>query len=98
MFFNGTKSFFNDKLDISLGFRMDDDSFTTNDNLFSTFSPRLSLTYEFIENWRISTTVGRYFKLPPYTILGFRDQNNRLSNQDVSYTKRSLCNWFTIHS
>ena len=87
LFFNGTKSFFNDKLDISLGFRMDDDSFTTNDNLFSTFSPRLSLTYEFIENWRISTTVGRYFKLPPYTILGFRDQNNRLSNQDVSYTQ-----------
>ena len=87
VFLNGTKSFFNNKLDVSLGFRMDDDSFTTEENLLSTFSPRLSLSYEFVENWRISSTIGRYFKLPPYTILGFRDNNGNLLNQDVQYTQ-----------
>ena len=87
VFLNGTKSFFNNKLDVTLGFRMDDDSFTTEENLLSTFSPRLSLSYEFVENWRISSTIGRYFKLPPYTILGFRDNNGNLLNQDVQYTQ-----------
>ena len=70
---NVTKSFFDEKLDVSFGFRLDDDTFTTSDNLLSTFSPRLSLSYEFKENWRLNGSVGRYFKLPPFTILGFRD-------------------------
>ncbi|MEM1336332.1 MAG: TonB-dependent receptor [Bacteroidota bacterium] len=86
-FSNLTRSFFDDKLDVSFGFRMDDDTFTEEDNLLSTFSPRLSLSYEFKENWRLNGSVGRYFKLPPYTILGFRDNNGTLVNQDVQYTQ-----------
>ncbi|MFD2563349.1 TonB-dependent receptor [Aquimarina rubra] len=86
LFANMTKSFFNDKLDLSFGFRMDDDNFTDEDNLLSTFSPRFSISYEFKENWRLNGSLGRYYKLPPYTILGFRDNNNILVNQDVNYT------------
>ncbi|GAA4275896.1 TonB-dependent receptor [Aquimarina mytili] len=86
LFANMTKSFFNDKLDLSFGFRVDDDTFTEEDNLLSTFSPRFSLSYEFKENWRLNGSLGRYYKLPPYTILGFRDNNNVLVNQDVDYT------------
>jgi outer membrane receptor for ferrienterochelin and colicin len=85
-FSNLTRSFFDNKLDISLGFRMDDDTFTTEDNLISTFSPRLSISYEFKENWRINGSAGRYFKLPPYTILGFRDNNSVLVNKNANYT------------
>ncbi len=87
LFFNGTKSFFDNKLDLSFGFRMDDDSFTANNDLLSTFSPRISLSYEFVEDWRIISTIGRYYKLPPYTILGFRNNNGDLTNQDVDYTQ-----------
>ncbi len=86
LFANMTKSFFNDKLDFSFGFRMDDDSFTEDNNILSTFSPRFSLSYEFKENWRLNGSLGRYYKLPPYTILGFRDNDNVLVNQDVDYT------------
>ena len=86
LFSNLTKSFFKDKLDLSFGFRMDDDTFTSEDNLLSTFSPRLSLSYEFINNWRINASVGRYYKLPPYTILGFRNNQGILLNRDVDYT------------
>ena len=86
-FTNATRSFFDEKFDISVGFRMDDDSFTTSSGLFSNFSPRLSLSYEFLEDWRISATTGRYFKIAPYTILGFRDSNGILSNKDSDYTQ-----------
>jgi len=85
-FSNVTRSFFNDKLDFSFGFRMDDDTFTTEDNLLSTFSPRLSLSYEFSEDWRLNGSVGRFYKLPPYTILGFRDNDDNLVNQNSNYT------------
>ena len=86
-FANATHSFFDNKLDVSLGFRMDDDSFTENETLLSTFSPRFSASYEFAEDWRLNGSVGRYFKLPPYTILGFRDANDELINQNVDYTQ-----------
>ncbi|GAA4273572.1 TonB-dependent receptor [Aquimarina gracilis] len=86
LFANATKSFFDDKLDLSFGFRIDDDTFTEDNNILSTFSPRLSLSYEFKENWRLNGSIGRYYKLPPYTILGFRDNDNVLVNKDVDYT------------
>ncbi|MGB1170108.1 MAG: TonB-dependent receptor [Flavobacteriaceae bacterium] len=87
LFVNATRSFFDDKFDISLGIRTDDDSFTSSSNLGSNISPRLSLSYEFQEDWRISATAGRYFKIVPYTILGFRNSNGKLSNQDSDYTQ-----------
>ena len=86
-FANATRSFFDEKFDVSVGFRIDDDSFTTSSGLVSNFSPRLSLSYEFLEDWRISATAGRYFKIAPYTILGFRDSNGILSNKDSDYTQ-----------
>ncbi len=87
VFANLTRSFLNDKLDVSFGFRMDDDSFTDEDNLFSTFSPRLSASYEFADNWRLNGSLGRYFKIPPYTILGFRNNEGALINQNSAYTQ-----------
>lgn len=66
---------------------MDDDSFTDEDNLLSTFSPRFSASYEFAEDWRINGSVGRYFKIPPYTILGFRNNEGSLINQNSQYTE-----------
>jgi len=52
LFANMSRSFFDNKLDISFGFRIDDDSFTQNENLFSNFSPRLSASHEFAPDWR----------------------------------------------
>lgn len=86
LFLNATRSFFDNTLDVSFGFRMDDDTFTNEDNLLSTFSPRLSVSYEFIEDWKINASVGRYYKIPPYTILGFRNNQNQLVNENVNYT------------
>lgn len=87
LFANATRSFLDNKLDVSFGFRLDDDSFTQRESLLSTFSPRASASYEFAKDWRINGSVGRYFKLPPYTILGFRNADNELINQNVDYTQ-----------
>lgn len=86
VFTNITRSFINNKLDISFGFRMDNDSFTENDNLFSTFSPRASVSYEFQKDWKVNASVGRYYKLPPYTILGYKNNLGQLVNKNVDYT------------
>jgi outer membrane receptor for ferrienterochelin and colicin len=82
-----TRSLLDGDLDLSFGFRMDDDSFTIGNDLFSTFSPRASLSFEFIDDWKINASAGRYFKIPPYTILGFRNLNDDLLNKDVNYTQ-----------
>ncbi len=85
-FANITKSFFKGKLDLSAGFRVDADTFTDT-NLFDTFSPRVSASYEFIDSWKLNASVGRYYKITPYTILGFRDQSGTLVNQNSDYTR-----------
>lgn len=87
IFGNATRSFADNKVDVSLGFRMDDDSFTTSETLLSTFSPRFSLSYEFTTDWRLNGSVGRYFKIPPYTILGFRNNEDALINRNAAYTQ-----------
>lgn len=85
LFTNFSNTFINNKLDVSFGFRMDDDNFL-NTNLFETFSPRLALSYKLDQTWRLSGTLGRYFKIPPYTILGFRNNSGALVNKNSNYT------------
>ncbi|MEM9896790.1 MAG: TonB-dependent receptor [Bacteroidota bacterium] len=88
--FNGqaSRSFLNERLSFSAGFRVDGNSFTTNGNeLYRTFSPRTSLSYKLDTrgNWTINGSVGRYYKIAPYTVLGFTDNNGQLANQDIDY-------------
>lgn len=84
-FANVSNTFLENKLDVSFGFRLDDDTFL-NTNVLETFSPRLALSYALDQTWRLSATVGRYFKIPPYTILGFRNNSGVLVNQNSKYT------------
>ncbi len=80
---------FNDKLDVSFGFRADANTFTTQKNqLLETFSPRLALSYALTEekDWKLNATVGKYFKIAPYTVLGFKDNAGNFANKDAKYT------------
>lgn len=89
LFIKGSRSFLDDRLDFSWGIRSDADSFLENSSLLDNLSPRMSLSYAITEDglWKFNASAGRYFKLPPYTMLGFRDQNNRLVNQSIQYTR-----------
>nr|WP_207955547.1 hypothetical protein [Segetibacter sp. 3557_3] len=35
----------------------------------------------------MNSSIGRYYKIPPYTILGFADNNGTLVNKNASYTR-----------
>ena len=81
-----SKRFFDNRLGLSTGIRTDMNSFTTEgNNGLKTLSPRIALSYVLADRWTLNASVGRYYKLAPYTILGFSDQNNRLVNQDSKY-------------
>lgn len=81
-----SKNVLNDRLLVSFGLRTDMNTFTTGgNNPLETASPRLSFAYSLSKKWDLTASVGRYFKLPPYTSLGFRDENDVLVNIDAEY-------------
>jgi hypothetical protein len=82
------RSFWNEQLGLSFGVRTDGNTFTeTGANLLRTISPRLSASYAFAPNWKVNASVGRYFKTPLYTVLGFRDDAGTLVNKDQPYLR-----------
>ena len=85
----GSKSFLNDRLDIAFGFRMDADSFSTGSDLGSTFSPRASFSYALTadEQWKLNGSLGRYYKIPTYTMLGYQNNQGEFVNQNQRYTR-----------
>ena len=83
-----SRRFFDSRLGISAGLRTDMNTVTaTGDNPFKTLSPRVAFSYVLAERWTANASVGRYFKIPPYTILGFADNNGVLVNKDSRYLR-----------
>lgn len=83
-----SKRMLDNRLGFSAGIRTDMNSFTTHgNNVFKTLSPRFSLSYVLADNWNLNFSAGRYFKLAPYTILGFAGVNGQLINKDADYLK-----------
>lgn len=83
-----SRSFLADRLGISGGIRFDGNSFTEDgNNLLRTFSPRFSVSYQLDTEgkWTVNGSLGRYYKIPPYTILGFTDNNGLYANQSAKY-------------
>lgn len=81
------KSFVNDRLSLSAGIRSDMNSFTdTGLNPLQTLSPRAALSYALTSKWTLNASVGRYFKLPVYTVLGYKDaQSGQFVNRNNKY-------------
>ena len=75
-----------DRLTLSAGLRADGNSFTEGGgNLLRTLSPRLSASYALAARWNLNASIGRYYKIPPSTLLGFRDAAGQLVNQSNRY-------------
>lgn len=82
------RTFFNERLGVSAGVRVDGNTFTDDgENVLNTFSPRLSLSYALAPKWKVNASVGRYFKTPLYTVLGYRDESGSLVNKDQPYLR-----------
>ena len=77
-----SKGFFQDQLTLSLGIRMDASSYSKEmSNMFEQFSPRFSASYMLTENWFLNFNTGIYYQRPPYTTLGFRNNDGVLVNK-----------------
>lgn len=75
----------NELLTASIGIRGDASNYSSlTKRLYDQLSPRISLSYRVIDNLYLSGNVGRYYQLPPYTALGFKD-NDRLINKKLRY-------------
>lgn len=84
-----SRSFVNNRLSLALGLRSDADSFTNGSTLINNLSPRLSASYMLNESssWKLNASVGRYFKIPTYTMLGFQNNSGEFINKSNRYTQ-----------
>lgn len=87
-----SRRFFNERLSVNFGLRTDGNTFTNNGlNFLNTLSPRASASYALNEKLNLNASIGRYFKVPIYTILGYRDNAGNFVNKDNEYVS---CNHF----
>jgi hypothetical protein len=78
----------NNRLSFSLGIRADGNSFSDSGNeLYKTLSPRASVSYKLTQNqnWTANASVGRYYKILPYTTLGFQNNAGIFTNKTADY-------------
>ncbi|GGG89535.1 collagen-binding protein [Polaribacter pacificus] len=78
-----SKKYLDERMGVSFGFRMDGNTYNSQmKNLFNQFSPRVAVSYALTNKWSLNTSLGRYYQLPSYTSLGYRDIANTLVNQE----------------
>jgi len=76
-----------DKLSLSFGLRTDFSDYSSElSNPIDQLSPRLSASYALSPKFNINFNMGRYFQLPAYTVMGYRDNNNILVNKNNKIT------------
>ncbi len=77
-----------DKLTLSFGLRTDGNTFTSDgNNVAKQISPRFAASYKIIEPLRFNASVGRYYKIPTYTVLGYTDSAGNYVNKNEPYIR-----------
>ena len=87
MFTQLSKGFIANRIKLSLGIRTDINDFNDEmGNPLDQLSPRLSASYLFAPKWSLNASVGRFYQLPPYTIMGYRNNGQLVNKQNgISY-------------
>lgn len=86
LFASANRSFLAEKLNLTAGFRFDGNTFNSQTaNLLRQFSPKLALAYNFSDALSFNANYSIYYQMPPYTALGFRNNDGVLVNQNLSY-------------
>ena len=79
-----SRNFFDETLQLSLGLRFDGNTYSSlMSNPLDQTSPRFSASYQFAKGWFINFNTGRYYQLPAYTTLGFRNNQGSLVNDSL---------------
>ncbi|PKP51808.1 MAG: TonB-dependent receptor [Bacteroidetes bacterium HGW-Bacteroidetes-1] len=78
-----SKNFLNERLTLSAGVRTDFNNYSSSMiNPLDQLSPRFSASYVLTDKWAATMNVGRYYQLPAYTTLGFRNNAGQLVNKE----------------
>ncbi|WP_073571736.1 TonB-dependent receptor [Algoriphagus zhangzhouensis] len=91
-FVSGSKYFDGERLLLTGGIRMDGSDFgKTAQNPLNQIAPRLSLSYQLGSNLYATANAGIYYQKPPYTVLGYKNNEGDLVNQenDVRFIRSS---------
>ena len=87
VFVHLSKAILNNRLLLSGGLRSDVNDYSVEmQNPLHQLSPRISVSYRLFEKWFLNFNAGKYFQLPPYTALGFRDSSGTLVNKENKIT------------
>jgi hypothetical protein len=78
-----SKNVLNERLSLSLGLRTDANNYSTDmNNMFKQFSPRFSASYSLTSEWSLNFNTGRYYQLPAYTTLGYKENDMLINKQN----------------
>jgi len=71
-----SKSVFDERLSLSFGLRADANNYSSSmNNPLDQFSPRFSASYKLASQWSLNFNTGRYYQIPPYTSLGYKEDD-----------------------
>ena len=83
IFAQAGKNLLSERLSLSLGIRADANNFSeTMNDLTDQFSPRFSASYSLTDKWSLNFNTGRYYQLPPYTSLGYKQDGIFVNKQN----------------
>lgn len=78
-----SRKMLSNRLLLSAGARIDGSSYSAEtQNPLKQFAPRFSASYRLTDKLAFNFNTGQYFQLPPYTILGYRDNDGDLVNKE----------------
>ncbi len=82
-----SKSVFQERLALSLGVRTDANNYSSSmENMLDQFSPRFSASYSLTPKWSLNFNTGRYYQLPSYTSLGYKEEGILVNKEnDLNY-------------
>lgn len=85
-----SKPFFKNRVLLSGGVRTDFNDYSTQLlNPLEQLSPRFSIAYNLTEKWSLNGNIAKYYQLPSYTILGYRNSLGALENKNVKYVSNN---------
>ena len=78
-----SRSFLDNRLSLSMGVRADANNFSRSmSNMLDQVSPRVSASYQLLEDLFLSANVGRYYQIPSYVTMGFVNPAGVMINRE----------------
>jgi hypothetical protein len=78
-----SRGFYDERLNLSFGLRSDFNNYSdAMSNPLKQISPRFSASYSITPSVSLNFNTGRYYQLPPFTALGYRNNDGDFANRE----------------